>query len=236
MKAQGNFGMVYVGGIFDYISGDDPDTLDTMEGGITKLLRAGDDYMPCLLLWNSWYGSTSVPNALNVSGAAGAGYTTGAFGITNDVTTFEDNVWMYQLYFGVKPTPKTDVKLSVTYAYADKKPTATAFLVPDAIGTIAGIPNPYFEGKKYGWEVDLTASYKIFDNLTYTVGGAYHFVGDYFKGPTTRRTTRPTPRVLLAGAEKQLPTPHAQARAVLLGSTFIDPFATTPRGNLRVFY
>ena len=183
VKAQGNFGMVYVGGIFDYISGDDPDTLDTMEGGITKLLRAGDDYMPCLLLWNSWYGSTSVPNALNVGGATGAGYTQGAFGITNDVTTFEDNVWMYQLYFGVKPTPKTDVKLSVTYAYADKKPTANAFLVPDAIGTIAGIPNPYFEGKKYGWEVDLTASYKIFDNLTYTVGGAYHFVGDYFKGP-----------------------------------------------------
>jgi|GEM_PF-65166 len=184
LNAQANFGMFYVGGIFDYASGDDPATLDTREGGLGKMLLAGDDYNPCLILWNTWYGSTSVPNALPISGAAGNAYTVSTQG--NDVTTFFDNAWMYQVYFGVKPTPKTDVKLSVTYAYADKKPTADVRFIPDPIGNSTGLGNPvnpYYGSDKYGWEVDLVASYKIFDNLTYEIGGAYHFVGDWFKGP-----------------------------------------------------
>jgi acyl-CoA synthetase (AMP-forming)/AMP-acid ligase II len=53
--------------------------------------------------------------------------------------------------------------LSVSYATADKKPTG------------------YANGG-YGTEVDLTATYKITNNLTYTLGGGYLFTGDYFKG------------------------------------------------------
>lgn len=39
----------------------------------------------------------------------------------------------------------------------------------------------------YGWELDLTASYKITNNLTYMVGGGYLWTGDYFteKGSST---------------------------------------------------
>jgi len=34
----------------------------------------------------------------------------------------------------------------------------------------------------YGWELDLTGTYKINNNLSYMVGGAYLFTGKYFKG------------------------------------------------------
>jgi hypothetical protein len=33
-----------------------------------------------------------------------------------------------------------------------------------------------------GHEVDLMATYKIYDNLSYMIGGAYLFAGDWFKG------------------------------------------------------
>jgi hypothetical protein len=181
VQAQANLGMFYVGGIVDYASGDDPATLDKREGGLGKMLLAGDDYNPNLILWNTWYGSTSVPNALPISGAAGNAYTISTQG--NDITTFFDNAWMIQLFFGVKPTPKTDVKLSVAYAWAAQKPTADVRFAPDPTGAVIGFPNPYFASDKIGWEVDLVASYKIFDNLTYEVGGAYLFAGDWFKGP-----------------------------------------------------
>jgi len=32
-----------------------------------------------------------------------------------------------------------------------------------------------------GMEVDVKASYKIYDNLTYMVGAGYLWTGDYFK-------------------------------------------------------
>jgi 2',3'-cyclic-nucleotide 2'-phosphodiesterase (5'-nucleotidase family) len=57
--------------------------------------------------------------------------------------------------------------LSATYAVADKKPF---------VGTTEYIDD------KYGYEVDLTATYKITNNLSYMLGGGYLFTGDYYKG------------------------------------------------------
>lgn len=74
------------------------------------------------------------------------------------------NAWFGQLRGGVKPTDKIDIMASVSYATADKKPAA-AWLYND-----------------YGYEVDLTGTYKITSNLSYTLGGAYLFTGKYFKG------------------------------------------------------
>jgi len=34
----------------------------------------------------------------------------------------------------------------------------------------------------YGSEFDLTATYKIYNNLSYMIGFGYWWVGDYFKG------------------------------------------------------
>jgi hypothetical protein len=39
-----------------------------------------------------------------------------------------------------------------------------------------------FASSEYGKELDLTATYKIYDNLTYMIGAGYLWTGDYFKG------------------------------------------------------
>jgi len=72
------------------------------------------------------------------------------------------NAWFFQLRGGVKPIDKLDVMASVSYANADKKPAN--YLYND-----------------YGWEVDLTANYKITNNLSYMVGAGYLFTGKYYK-------------------------------------------------------
>ena len=74
------------------------------------------------------------------------------------------NAYFFQARAGVRPIDKLDIGLAVAYANADKKPSA-AWLFND-----------------YGYEVDLTATYKITNNLSYMLGGGYLFTGKYFKG------------------------------------------------------
>ncbi|HLZ18788.1 MAG TPA: hypothetical protein VKO67_04205, partial [Smithellaceae bacterium] len=74
------------------------------------------------------------------------------------------NAWFGQLFGGVKPIDKLDIRASVSYATADKKPTAA------------------WQYNDYGYELDLTATYKITNNLSYMLGGGYLFTGKYFKG------------------------------------------------------
>ena len=73
------------------------------------------------------------------------------------------NGFLYQGRIGVMPTEKLNIMTSFTYASADKKP---ANYVSD----------------KYGYELDVTAAYKITTNLTYMLGAGYLWTGDYFKG------------------------------------------------------
>jgi len=73
------------------------------------------------------------------------------------------NAWFFQGKVGVRPVDKLDIMATVAYANADKKPTA-AWLYND-----------------YGWEVDLTATYKITNNLSYMLGGGYLFTGKYWQ-------------------------------------------------------
>jgi hypothetical protein len=87
----------------------------------------------------------------------------GGYTGTNGTGSEMRNVWLGQAFVGIKPIPKLDIKLAAAYAKADK----TA---------------PNWEDKDIGTEVDLTVSYKIFDNLEYMIGGGYLFAGDYYKG------------------------------------------------------
>jgi len=146
VDALANFGMFYAGGTMAYVPGDDPGTKDKLEGGG---LDGGIDWNPCLILFNSdlnyWAGGQA-----GHDGSANAGPMT--------------NAWFFQLRAGVKPIDKLDIMASVSYANADKKPTA-AWLYND-----------------YGYEVDLSATYKITNNLSYMLGGGYLFAGKYYKG------------------------------------------------------
>ena len=77
------------------------------------------------------------------------------------------NAWFGQIRGGVRPIDKLDIMLSFSYAKADKS---------------LGVG---FDEREYGSEIDLTATYKITNNLSYMLGGAYWMVGDYYKGNTT---------------------------------------------------
>jgi hypothetical protein len=84
----------------------------------------------------------------------------GTYATTNDTIS---NAMLYQAFAGFKPIPKLNVKASLTYAQADEKPTG-------------------YVDDEYGTEFDITATYKIYDNLSYMVGFGYLFAGDYYKG------------------------------------------------------
>jgi hypothetical protein len=167
-----DFAPAYAGFQFAYIRGDDPVTPKTKEGGIMASMLAGQAFNPCLLLWNDDITTWGYDYYGHVPANAAAAKALGA--VDQSVNTFMDNVWFYQVYGGFKPTPKLDVRASFTYAYADQKPTGT--------GGVPSAANPRFISADYGTEFDLTATYKIYDNLSYMVGGAYLWTGDYFKG------------------------------------------------------
>ena len=156
LDATVNLGMVYFGGSFAYLSGDDPGTKDKVEGG-AAVASAGLDWNPCLILFNT---ETTAYWAGNISGHT-----------ESSVDSEMSNAWFFQGRVGMKPTPQWDIMLSASYAVADKKP-----LNPVHPGTHT------FANGTYGTEIDLTGNYKITNNLSYMLGVGYLFTGDYFKG------------------------------------------------------
>ena len=142
----------YVGALAFFSSGDDKGTSDKNEGGN----KIGTDFQPCLMLFNydlgRWNGVLGGPNSASLT------YNT-------------DNVLAGQIFAGIKPVPKLDLKASYTVAQADKDGSSTGW-----------------QSKKYGAELDLTATYKIYDNLSYMVGFGYLWAGDWFKGTNPAAT------------------------------------------------
>lgn len=171
LHAKGDIGPAYVGGMFVYISGDDPATTNKVEGSLMNNQLFGDLFNPCLIMFNNEY-ATWIGTIQTTPSARGANALTGTPG---GMSTYWDNVWFYQLYGGFKPTPKLDIMASVSFAYADKKPVDTT-------------NGQIFTSDNYGTEFDLKATYKIFDNLSYMIGGAYMLTGDFFKGTSTTFT------------------------------------------------
>ena len=84
--------------------------------------------------------------------------------VANNIGGEMANAWFGQLRGSVTPVPQFTAALSVSYAIADRTPT--------------GYDNDY------GWEIDLTGTYRITNNLTYMLGAAYLFTGDYYQGNT----------------------------------------------------
>lgn len=76
----------------------------------------------------------------------------------------QDNMIMYQGYVGYALTPKIDLYASYSYFEADQKPTTK------------------WIDKEIGSELDVTFTYKIFDQLTYEIAAIYFWTGDWFKG------------------------------------------------------
>ncbi len=73
------------------------------------------------------------------------------------------NAFLYQIKGGVKPTAKLDIGASFSFVQADK--------------VVSGMVS-----KDYGYEIDVTGTYNITNNLSYMLGFGYLITGDYFKG------------------------------------------------------
>ncbi|MGV8058074.1 MAG: hypothetical protein AB2L12_08645 [Smithellaceae bacterium] len=115
--------------------------------------NGGRDWSPTLILWNQ--------DRAYWFGTINSPQ--GAFGTNVGMT----NAYLYQVRGGVKPTDKLDVCLALTFSQADTLESAA----------LAG-----YVSKDYGYEVDVTGTYKITNNLSYMLGVGYLVTGDYFKG------------------------------------------------------
>jgi len=164
VDATATFGPVYFGGTFAYISGDDPNTSYKQEGGT---LNGGQDWNPTLIMF-SYYDRTYWVGALSGYDSLG---NQGPMGSDSKSTTTLPGAWFGQGKIGMKPLAELDIMASLSYATADQKPT--------------GVLN-----NNFGWEVDVTGTYKITNNLSYMLGVGYWFVGDYYKGSSNANTLR----------------------------------------------
>jgi hypothetical protein len=81
---------------------------------------------------------------------------------TPSVNSIERNLMMVKPYVGYQVNPQ----LTIVAQYAWLKADEVASNWDD----------------EYGKEFDLYATYKIYNNLSYTVGFGYFWTGDYFKG------------------------------------------------------
>jgi hypothetical protein len=169
VDATVDLGIVYFGGSVAYVSGDDPTTLDKKEGGF---ITGGADWNPCLILFNYdryyWAGATPGYNGTqNPNSNDNPFLSPSSAGMTNAL--------FFQGRVGVRPLVPLDVVASVSYAQADKK------FVPPSPSVYGGSSTAVLNNS-YGWELDVTATYKITNNLSYMLGAGYLFTGDYFKG------------------------------------------------------
>ncbi|OGP66903.1 MAG: hypothetical protein A2W27_08705 [Deltaproteobacteria bacterium RBG_16_44_11] len=114
-------------------------------------LSGGRDWNPCLILFG-YYETYRWVGAIR-------GYDNTA---TGDANNAMKNAFFYQGRIGVRPISDLDIMASLSYAKADEKPTG------------------YLEDD-YGIEMDVVATYKITNNLSYMLGAGYLWTGDYFK-------------------------------------------------------
>jgi hypothetical protein len=161
--AVADFKQFYIGGTVAYVSGDDPDTADKVEG---IFVDGGNDWNPCLMMWNYdrtyWQGDIYGYDQAGQNGPMGG----------STASTRSTGAKFYQIRAGVRPTPAWDIMASLSYAVADERPMGL-----DRNGHVVR-----FLHNDYGYELDLTATYKITSNLSYMLGGGYMWTGDYYKG------------------------------------------------------
>jgi hypothetical protein len=154
LNGKVNIGPAYIGGMFTYIKGQDPNDVNhaTLSHG------GGRDWDPTLMLGNDkfakWLGGRY---------AKTIGWGTPSGGLAFRGGWNEQNVWIYQGYAGFKPIPKLELRAAFSYLNQDKE--------------LNGYVNDHI-----GDELDITATYKIYPNLEYTVGFGYLWAGDFFKG------------------------------------------------------
>ena len=165
LKGKYTLGPAYFGALFSYASGDDYSdaTKNKMNPG-----GAGTNYAPALILLNDALRAWTLRDSLAASGTAFVSNGIGTAIPSNSAPTSNKyNNWIYSAFVGFNPTPKLNLEANLIYATVDKKAlSATTEAVSNKLGT----------------EIDIKATYKIYDNLSYMLGAGYLWAGDYWKG------------------------------------------------------
>jgi hypothetical protein len=173
IDATVDLGMFYAGGTFAYVAGDKASwdshenrmvSGDVKEGGV---VTGGTDWNPALIMFNFdryyWVGPiggyTGTQNPNN-----------GSYSLSTHDGGM-NNAWFYQARVGVRPTAALDIVASLSFAQADR-------CVLDGPAGVWGRTTNH----NYGWELDVTGTYKITNNLSYMLGVGYLWTGDYYKG------------------------------------------------------
>ena len=148
------------GGTYAYVSGNDPATRRMEHPGTGATNGAystwgGQDYNPALIMWNEDRNEWRGPLGNPALG-------------DNRVYSGVINAHMVSVYGNYRPTADWDLKLTYLFARAAERPMETN------VGR--------YVSKTYGHELDFVATYKITNNLKYSVGAGYLWAGDYFKG------------------------------------------------------
>lgn len=169
LDADANFGIVSIGGSAAFVQGQDPDDTNANGGDIQNQLTGGRDWDPCLIMFNNttmntWIGTPNngLAYPLTLTNSTYVGQSTFAPTYTGTPWGEMRNAWFVQGRIGITPIPKLTFTGSVSYAATHED------------------PGPTWEDD-YGWELDMTGTYRITNNLTYMLGGAYFWTGDYFK-------------------------------------------------------
>jgi hypothetical protein len=154
LKARVNVGPAYVGGAAMWNSGDDGSDATKKKDWVNGSGNGSQDLDVGLIL-----GNDSLQTWQQSSGNGGAN------GFAFDSAKY--NSLIVSGFAGFDVTPKLNIESVLLWAQLDKK---------------IKIAGQEIVSKDLGWELDITAKYKIYDNLTYMLGAGYLWAGDAFKG------------------------------------------------------
>jgi hypothetical protein len=157
VHAKVTLGAAYFGLQGAYISGDDFLDKTKSYGGIL----GSKNWNPTLIMMGDDYLTDIFPggNAYDAGHFGSGKYSAAGFSIGN-------------MFGGFNVTPKLNIEAGLSYAKFNEKPRDSA-----------GVE---YVSKDIGLEFDVTATYKIYDNLSYMVGAGYLWSGDAFKGTSEK--------------------------------------------------
>jgi len=158
VKAKYTIGPAYIGAQVATVAGDDPNTTDKDEA--YPFINAGTGISRYQPVLVLWNDWTSRYTGQNYGTNTGSNVGTGGI---------PANVRLYQVFGGYIPLSKLSFDAAFTVMQADQKPSG-------------------YVSDKYGNELDVSATYKIYDNLAYTVNFGYLWAGDYWKGTSDTNT------------------------------------------------
>jgi hypothetical protein len=173
-------GPLRLGASVSYTSGDDPATTDKREGNFVgggsyfdgSSSQTGSSALrPMLMMFNTTFGNmfgNFGASTLTNPNDRGPNNINGTQGDSNRLGANNDNCWEYSVYGNYTFTPKFDVYAAFAWRKADEKP--------------ANRNGVRFVDDEIGKELNVTLQYKLTDQLSYQVVGAYFWTGDYFKG------------------------------------------------------